>query len=83
MRVTRNGIALAGLMEKFHYLRIGLAVVLAFVGAKMLLADLYEIPIAIALSVIAILLAAAVAASLIHPASGGRPTSASEHLRSP
>src|SRR5215469_985033 len=72
--------ALAGLMERFRYLRIGLAVVLAFVGAKMLLADLYEIPIAVSLSVIAILLAAAVAASLIHPASRGGPTSASEQL---
>ena len=30
--------ALAGVMDKFHYLKIGLGVVLAFVGVKMLLA---------------------------------------------
>jgi TerC family integral membrane protein len=60
--------ALAGLMEKFRYLRVGLAVVLAFVGAKMLLADLYPIPIAASLGVIALALAIAVAVSLLRPA---------------
>jgi tellurite resistance protein TerC len=55
-------------MEKFRYLRVGLAVVLAFVGAKMLLADLYPIPIAASLGVIALALTIAVAVSLLRPA---------------
>jgi tellurite resistance protein TerC len=73
--------ALAGLMEKFRYLRIGLAVVLTFVGAKMLLADLYQIPIAVSLVVIAASLAIAVAASLIYPADSRPPASASGQIR--
>src|SRR5262245_51296186 len=36
---------LAGVMEKFHYLKLGLSLVLCFVGAKMLLLDFYKIPI--------------------------------------
>jgi tellurite resistance protein TerC len=60
--------ALAGLMEKFHYLRIGLALVLAFVGAKMMLANLYEVPIISSLVVIAVVLTGTVVASLIRPA---------------
>jgi tellurite resistance protein TerC len=59
--------ALAGRMEKFHYLRIGLALVLAFVGAKMMLADLYKVPIMSSLAVIAVVLTGAVVASLIRP----------------
>jgi len=58
---------LAGVMGKFHYLRVGLALVLAFVGAKMMLADLYKIPIAASLAVVAVLLAGSVVASLIRP----------------
>ena len=43
---------LAKMIERFVYLKIGLAVVLAFVGAKMLLRDVFEIPIPISLAVI-------------------------------
>jgi TerC family integral membrane protein len=57
--------ALAGVMGKFHYLKVGLALVLAFVGAKMLLAAVYKIPIVASLAIIATLLAGAVIASLI------------------
>ena len=57
--------ALAGVMGKFHYLKVGLSLVLAFVGAKMLLAGVYEIPILASLAVIAALLAGAVVASLV------------------
>lgn len=59
--------ALAGVMTRFHYLRVGLALVLAFVGAKMMLTDLYKIPIAASLTVVAALLAGSVVASLIRP----------------
>jgi len=59
--------ALAGMMQLFHYLHYGLSAVLVFVGAKMLLADLYKIPTATALGVIAALLIISVIASLIRP----------------
>lgn len=59
--------ALAGLMRMFHHLHYGLAAVLAFVGVKMLLADFYEIPIVIALGVVALILAASVVASVVWP----------------
>jgi tellurite resistance protein TerC len=57
--------ALAGMMDKFHYLKIGLSLVLMFVGAKMLLAGLYKIPIWASLAIIAALLAGSVIASLL------------------
>ncbi|MCW5848651.1 MAG: TerC family protein [Anaerolineae bacterium] len=60
--------ALAGVMGVFHYLRYGLAVVLAFVGVKMVLADVYKIPIGISLAVIAGILTISVIASLVWPA---------------
>nr|WP_305082499.1 TerC family protein [Oscillochloris sp. ZM17-4] len=56
---------LAGVMDKFHYLKAGLAVVLTFVGTKMVLVDIYKIPTAISLGVIVAVLAIAVVASLI------------------
>ena len=59
--------ALAGMMEKFHYLKVGLSLVLAGVGAKMLLAGVYKVPIVLSLGVIGTLLAGSVAASLLWP----------------
>ncbi len=56
--------ALAGVMELFHYLHYGLSTVLVFVGIKMLLADLYKIPVSIALSVVAGILLVSVMASI-------------------
>ena len=59
---------LAGAIERFRYLKFGLAGVLAFVGTKMLIAGIYKIPITASLAVIVAILAASVAASLIrHP----------------
>jgi len=81
---------LAGVVEKFHYLRIGLGIVLGFIGVKMvlplsvkLLTLAFEaagftslvaylrlgenIPIGIALAIVAIVLLASVAASIIWP----------------
>ena len=58
---------LAGVIEKFHFLKLGLAVVLAFVGTKMLIVDLYRVPIGLSLGVIAGVLAISVVASLMFP----------------
>jgi tellurite resistance protein TerC len=60
--------ALAGIMDKFHYLKIGLGVVLSFVGVKMLLAHTpYKIDTLVSLGIIAVILAASVIASLMKP----------------
>jgi tellurite resistance protein TerC len=59
---------LVGVMNLFVYLRYGLGVVLGFVGVKMVLADLYKIPIGVSLGVIAAILTLSVVASLlVHP----------------
>jgi len=58
---------LAGVIHKFHYLKLGLAVVLTFVGSKMLLSGVYLIPTLISLLVIAGVLAVAVVASMAFP----------------
>jgi tellurite resistance protein TerC len=58
---------LAGVVHKFAYLRLGLSVVLVFVGAKMLLIDLYQVPIVVSLIAIATVLSASVVASLVFP----------------
>ena len=58
---------LAGVIHRFHYLKLGLSVVLVFVGTKMLLIDVYKVPIGLSLGVIASVLATAVAASLLFP----------------
>jgi tellurite resistance protein TerC len=59
--------ALAGLMNLFHYLKIGLSVILTFVGVKMLLAEVYPIPITLALGIVAGVLAFSILASVIWP----------------
>ena len=58
---------LAGVIHKFHYLQLGLSVVLVFVGLKMLLSDVIHVPIGLSLGLIATVLAASVAASLLWP----------------
>jgi tellurite resistance protein TerC len=55
---------LADLADRFHLLAYGLALVLVFIGTKMLLIDLYKIPIGIALGVTAALIAGSIVASL-------------------
>jgi TerC family integral membrane protein len=55
---------LAGVIDKFYYLKLGLSVVLAFVGTKMVIVDMYKIPIGLSLGVIASILAISVIASL-------------------
>ena len=56
---------LAGVMHKFEYLKLGLAAILVFVGAKMALVDWVKVPTVLSLGVIAAILALAVAASLL------------------
>ena len=58
---------LAGVIHRFHYLKLGLSVVLVFVGSKMLLTDVYKIPVALSLGVIALVLATSVVVSLLFP----------------
>ena len=58
---------LAGMAERFHLLPYGLAVVLAFIGGKMLLIDVYKIPVLWSLGVVAAILAATIALSLARP----------------
>jgi tellurite resistance protein TerC len=57
--------ALSGLMEIFHLLNYGLAVILSFIGIKMLAANYIQIPTAYALAFIVVVLAASVALSVI------------------
>lgn len=52
--------ALAGIMHRFKYLIYGLAGILMFVGLKMCLVDVYKIPVAISLGVIALALTIAI-----------------------
>lgn len=57
---------LAGVIDKFHYLKLGLSVVLTFVGIKMVIAEFYKIPIGVSLGVIAAILTISILASLLH-----------------
>ena len=54
---------LAGVMQMFVYLKFGLSLVLCFVGAKMLLSDIYKIPIGASLAVIGTVLLLSIVAS--------------------
>jgi tellurite resistance protein TerC len=54
---------LAGFVDKFRYLKVGLAAVLVFVGLKMSLVDFYKVPASVSLLVIASILALAALAS--------------------
>jgi tellurite resistance protein TerC len=59
--------ALAGVVRLFHYLPYGLSLILVFVGIKMLLVDIYKIPIGIALGTVAAVIAISVIASILYP----------------
>lgn len=58
---------LADMAARFHLLKYGLAVILMVIGVKMLLLDVYKIPIGIALGLVALILLVSVAASLASP----------------
>ncbi len=59
--------ALAGMMEMFRYLHYGLALVLVFVGAKMLVSHYVDIPTHLALAGVAGVLSISVIASIANP----------------
>jgi TerC family integral membrane protein len=59
--------AVAGMTERFHYLKVALSLVLAGVGAKMLVAGVYKVPIMVSLAVIGTLLTGGVVASVLWP----------------
>ncbi len=59
--------AIASIMHKFHYLKIGLSLILIFIGFKMLIIDLYKIPIVFSLSMIALILITSIIYSLAKP----------------
>ena len=66
---------LADMADRFHLLSYGLAVVLMFIGTKMLLIDVYKIPVFLALGVVVALIAASIVASLlVRPAGRGEKT---------
>ncbi|MGH7477916.1 MAG: TerC family protein [Longimicrobiales bacterium] len=58
---------LAGVIERFHYLKYGLAAVLVFVGIKMLIADVVHLPIGVSLGIVGLLIAGSVILSLARP----------------
>ncbi len=58
---------LAGIIDKFRYLKAGLGLVLAFVGIKMVISDWYHIPVGISLGVVCGILGTSIVSSLINP----------------
>jgi tellurite resistance protein TerC len=58
---------LAGVLDRFHYLKVGLSLVLVFVGLKMLASDVLSVPIGVSLGAIAMLIGGSVVASLLRP----------------
>ena len=61
---------LAGIVDKFVYLKLGLSLVLVFIGAKMLLEAVFHIPIGVSLGVVALVLASSIGASIKWPRTG-------------
>ena len=59
--------ALAGIMKLFHYLHYGLSLILVFIGAKLLLSDIYKIDMVWALVVVAVILTGSVVLSILLP----------------
>jgi tellurite resistance protein TerC len=63
---------LADMAQRFHLLKYGLAIILVFIGVKMLLLEVYKIPVWIALGFVVLTLLASVAASLVMSRRPGR-----------
>ena len=57
---------LASMLGMFRYLKFGISVILVFVGFKMMAGPFYHVPTSASLCVIAGILAASIAASLLH-----------------
>jgi len=58
--------ALSAVLDRFRFLHYGLSAILAFVGLKMLVGGLFNIPITVSLGVIGAILAATAAASAFY-----------------
>lgn len=71
---------LSGLVKLFSYLKYGVAVILAFVGVKMMVMDLYHVSTGASLSVIVVTLAASVLASMVFKP---KPAEPPVHLEGP
>ncbi len=56
---------LADVADRFHLLKYGLALVLTFIGTKMLIMPWYHVPVAASLAIVAVLIGSSVVASLI------------------
>jgi tellurite resistance protein TerC len=54
-------------MQMFHFIHYGLSAVLVFVGVKMLISDIYKIPVGFSLGVVAAIIATSIAASMVWP----------------
>lgn len=65
---------LADVADRFHLLKYGLALVLVFIGTKMLIVDLYKIPVLLALGVVATIIVVSVILSLVttRPGASGK-----------
>jgi tellurite resistance protein TerC len=63
------------MLDRFHYLHYGLAAILGFVGIKMLLMDIWPIPIGVSLGVVMGIAVCSIGVSLLTPAQTGRPVS--------
>ena len=60
--------ALAGMFYKFRFLKVGLSIVLSYVGIKMLVADFYKIPTFVSLGVIIVTIGTSILVSFLIPA---------------
>ena len=58
---------IAGMADRFHLLNYGLAGVLVFIGVKMLIADVWKVPIGLSLGMVALLIGASLVASRLLP----------------
>ena len=58
---------LAAVVDKFRFLQLGLSMVLVFVGGKMLIADIFKVPVGISLGIVAGILITSITASLLFP----------------
>lgn len=59
---------LADMASRFHLLKYGLAIVLCFIGTKMLIVEWFKIPVGISLAVVGIVLTLSIVASVLRPA---------------
>ena len=67
---------LAGLVDRFAYLKLGLSALLVFAGAKILISDIYKMPVALSLAVIVGILAVSIGYSLYRTRGSGATASA-------